>query len=339
MMGGFIGGFISAIAVGTASYNFIPASLLGLALSYAIEISSYLKFGVQMISRIEADMSSVERVLYYTTEVEPEAPDVIPGRDPNTDKWPNEGRIEIKNANMRYRDGPLVLKDVTVSIRGGEKIGVVGRTGSGKSSLMNMLFRINEVEGERAIILIDGVNISTIGTDAVRGGLSIIPQDPVIFSNTIRYNLDPFGKVSEDELHRVLRLVQMDEVVDALPNGLNEEIAEGGENFSQGQRQLLCMGRALLRKPRILVMDEATASIDNKTDAIVQSMIREEFSGATVLTIAHRLNTIMDSDRVLVLDAGRVAEFDSPSVLMGMPDGIFRSMVEKSRTEMGPHVG
>lgn len=195
---------------------------------------------------------------------------------------------------------------------------------------MTALFRITEIESNGGTISIDGVDISKIGLAALRLNLSIIPQDPVMFSNTVRYNLDPFGEKSEYDLWEALKKVQLAEAIAVLPDGLDEQVSEGGENFSQGQRQLMCIARSLLRKPKILVMDEATASIDNTTDAAIQQMIRENFSDATVLTIAHRLNTIMDSDRVLVLDDGCVAEFDSPTALIEQ-GGIFASMVEKSR--------
>jgi len=333
ILGGCIGAFIGGVAVLTAKDGFIPAGWLGLALSYAIEITGFLKHGVRMIATIEADMNSVERVLYYTQNVEPEAPDIIPENDPASGEWPSAGSIEIKNGSMRYRDGPLVLKDVSIQITGGSKIGVVGRTGSGKSSLMNLLFRITEIESDGGSITIDGVDTSTIGTEALRTNLSIIPQDPVMFSNTVRYNIDPFGSSTESEMLDVLQKVQLLDFINALPGGLDEQVSEGGENFSQGQRQLLCIARSLLRRPKILVMDEATASIDNATDAAIQGMIRDNFRNATVLTIAHRLNTILDSDRVLVLDDGRVAEFDTPSNLLAKQNGIFRSMVEKSRSK------
>jgi len=331
VMGGIIGAFIGAIAVGTLESGFIPAGWLGLALSFSIEVTSYLKYGVQMIARLEADMSSVERILYYTDNITPEAPDEIPEKDPTSGTWPLNGEIELSNASMRYRDGPLVLKNLTFSVKGGEKIGVCGRTGSGKSSLMIALFRISEIE-EEGFIKVDGVNIGEIGTAALRMNISIIPQDPVMFSNTIRYNVDPFATKSDDELWDVLKKVEMGEVIAQLPKGLDEMVAEGGENFSQGQRQLLCIARSLLRKPKILVMDEATASIDNETDATIQRMIRENFQDATVLTIAHRLNTIMDSDRILVLDDGNIAELDTPENLLAKESGHFKAMVEKSKT-------
>jgi len=331
VLGGFMGAFIGAVAVGTAPYNFIPAGWLGLALSYSIEVTNFLKHGVRMIATIEAQMNSVERVLYYTNNITPEAPEVIPENDPPAGEWPKDGEIEFQNASMRYRDGPLVLKDLSLTVKPGEKVGVCGRTGSGKSSLMISLFRISEIEDDGGKILIDGVDTRDIGTATLRLNLSIIPQDPVIFSNTVRYNLDPFKESSDEELWDVLKKVHMAEVVARLPGGLDELVAEHGESFSQGERQLLCIARSLLRNPKILVMDEATASIDNATDASIQEMIRENFKDATVLTIAHRLNTIMDSDRVLVLDGGRIAEFDSPKSLLQKEGGQFKAMVERSR--------
>ena len=334
IMGGLVAFFIGGVAVGTIETGFIPAGWLGLALSFAIEMTAYLKFGVQMIARLEADMSSVERILYYTDNIEPEAPDEIPGKDPEPGKWPTAGGIEFSNMSMRYRDGPLVLKNLSFSVNPGEKIGVCGRTGSGKSSLMIALFRISEIESDGKI-LIDGVNTHDIGTYPLRLNLSIIPQDPVMFSNTVRYNLDPFATASDEELWQVLQKVTLGEAIAALPKGLDEEVAEGGENFSQGQRQLLCIARSLLRKPKILVMDEATASIDNETDAKIQEMIRDNFQDATILTIAHRLNTIMDSDRILVLDDGRIAELDTPANLLSKEDGHFKAMVDKSKAAHG----
>jgi ATP-binding cassette subfamily C (CFTR/MRP) protein 1 len=330
VLGGLMGAFIGGVAVATSSSGFIPAGWLGLALSYSIEVTSFLKFGVRMIATVEAQMNSVERVLYYTFNIASEAPDFMPENDPEPGTWPLKGEIELKNASLRYRDGPLVLKDISLKVKAGEKVGVCGRTGSGKSSLMVLLFRISEIEQDGGSVVIDGVDASEVGTSCLRQNLSIIPQDPVIFSNSVRYNLDPFKKATEEELWEVLRKVHMAEVIAMLPKGLDEQVAEGGENFSQGQRQLLCIGRSLLRKPKVLVMDEATASIDNTTDAAIQEMIRENFKEATVLTIAHRLNTIMDSDRVLVLDDGEIVEYDTPEVLLGKKDGYFRAMIDKS---------
>lgn len=328
-LGGVMGAFIGAVAVATS--GFIPAGWLGLALSYSIDVTSSLKMGVRMMATIEAQMNSVERVLYYTNNITPEAAEDVPEKDPAPGTWPSSGEIEIKNASMRYRDGPLVLKDISLKVKSGEKIGVCGRTGSGKSSLMIVLFRISEIEQDGGTVVIDDVNTGDIGLFPLRSNLSIIPQDPIVFSNTVRYNLDPFKKASDEEIWAVLQKVRMDDVIAALPGGLDELVSEGGENFSQGQRQLLCIGRSLLRKPKVLVLDEATASIDNATDNAIQEMIRENFSDATVLTIAHRLNTIMDSDKVLVLDDGRVAEYDTPQNLLQREDSLFKAMVDRSR--------
>jgi len=327
-VGAVMSTFIAGFAVGTS--GFLPAGWIGLALSYSIELTGFLKYGVRSIATVEADMSSVERVLYYTQNVKPEAPAIIPEKEKNLEAWPARGNIKITNASMRYREGPLVLKNITLEAKGGEKIGVVGRTGSGKSSLMALLFRIVEIENDGGAVTIDDVDTSHIGTEILRRRISIIPQDPVLFSSTIKYNLDPFNDAKEEELWTVLEKVQLKTFVNGLPQKLEEPVAEGGENLSQGQRQLICIARALLRKPKILVMDEATASIDNTTDELVQKMIRENFSNATVLTIAHRLNTIMDNNRILVLDSGNIAQFDTPKNLLAV-EGIFKSMVEKSR--------
>lgn len=355
VLGGFIAVFVGGLSLATKDSGFIPAGWLGLSLTYANELSQYLKHGVRMLAQVEADMSSIQRIIYYSENVEPEALPYLPKDPPSAgtkeskvrdesdandlekndvldNVWPANGNIELQNMSMRYRDGPLILKNLNISIFSGERIGVVGRTGSGKSSLMNALFRIVELaEGK---VIISGKNVAEIGTFLLRSNLGIIPQDSVLFSNTLRYNIDPFETAGNDEVWDILKKVQLDDVVRNLDGQLEEMVSEGGENFSQGQRQLICIARALLRKPKILIMDEATASIDNATDALIQQMIRENFEGATILTIAHRLNTIMDSDRVLVLDDGCVAEFDSPGKLLEMEKGIFRALVEKSRKSM-----
>jgi len=327
MIGGFISAFIAGLALATVENSFIPAGWVGLALLESQQATNFLKHGVRMIAHVEANMSSVERVLNMSQKIAPEAPEET-DNDPKDEEWPTEGRITVKGASMRYRDGPEVLKQLSFDIEGGKKIGVVGRTGSGKSSLMTSLFRIVELfEGQ---ITIDDVDISKIGTLPLRSKLSIIPQDPTLFSNTVKYNLDPFANSTEEEIWDVLDKCQLGDVVKKLPGKLEEAVTEGGSNFSQGQRQLLCIARSVLRKPKILVCDEATASIDNETDRLIQEMIRECFKDSTVLTIAHRLGTVMDSDKVLVLDDGKLAEFDSPNKLMKIKGGIFRGMVEAS---------
>lgn len=188
VLGGSVGAIIGGVALATNDIQLIPAGWVGLALSYSIEVTGFLKHGVRMIATVEAEMNSVERVLYYTNNIESEAA-LATNNDPKPVEWPTKGEIQIQSASMRYRDGPLVLKDVSVSIKGGEKIGVVGRTGSGKSSLMSALFRITELDSDGGKILIDGVDIASIGLSPLRLNLSIIPQDPVMFSNTVRYNL------------------------------------------------------------------------------------------------------------------------------------------------------
>ena len=257
--------------------------------------------------------------------------------DPPADAWPSTGAIEFRNASMRYRDGPLVLKKVSLKVNPGARIGVCGRTGSGKSSLMIALFRISDIEDDGGAIMIDGINTKEIGTSTLRLNISIIPQEPVIFSNSVRYNLDPFGACSDAELWEVIEKVQLSEVIAGLPGGFLEVLSESS-SFSQGQMQLLCIARSLLRKPKILVMDETTASIDNETEAAMHKMIRDNFQNATVLTIAHRLNTIMDSDRVLVMNDGRVAEFDTPENLLRQDDSLFKAMIDKRRAAKGQMV-
>jgi ABC-type multidrug transport system fused ATPase/permease subunit len=236
---------------------------------------------------------------------------------------------------MRYRpELDPVLRGVTFEVAPGEKIGIVGRTGSGKSSLIVSLFRI--VEPFQGQIVLDGVDLLTLGLDEVRGRIAAIPQDPVLFSGSVRSNLDPYGRHSDGELWDALGHVALKELVAALPEGLSARVAEGGENFSVGQRQLLCVGRALLRRPRVLVADEATASVDSETDALIQRTIRREFADCTVLTIAHRINTILDSTKVLVMDDGLVKEFDAVPALMGRRDSSFRAMVMEAGAEPSP---
>uniref|UniRef100_A0A8C0IP28 Multidrug resistance-associated protein 1-like n=1 Tax=Chelonoidis abingdonii TaxID=106734 RepID=A0A8C0IP28_CHEAB len=242
--------------------------------------------------------------------------------------WPNKGIIEFINYQARYRtDLDLALQDVSFQTHSKEKVGIVGRTGAGKSTLTNCLFRIIERAGGK--IIIDGIDISTIGLHDLRGNLNIIPQDPVLFSGTLQSNLDPFGKYSDQELWEAVELCDLKNFVQSLPKKLLHEISEGGENLSVGQRQLVCLARALLRKTKILILDEATASVDMETDNLVQSTIRREFHNCTVLTIAHRLHTIMDSERVLVLGSGRIIEFDTPHNLL-LQQGVFSKMVSEA---------
>ena len=276
-----------------------------------------------MMAQTEAQMNSVERIKEYVDTIDPEPPMITDVRPPAG--WPSEGKIEFKDAKLRYRDGPLVMKGVNLSINSQEKIGVVGRTGAGKSTMMIALFRITDLcEGS---ISIDGIDLATLGLEDVRRALCIIPQDPVLFSATVRFNLDPFNESTDEDIWSVLEQVELKDVIENLPNQLEDDVHEGGSNFSVGQRQLICMARALLRHPKILILDEATASLDNETDTFLQQMIRKQFANCTTLTIAHRLNTIMDSTRVCVMDQGIVAEFDTPYNLLHKEGGMFKGMV------------
>ncbi|XP_075035856.1 multidrug resistance-associated protein 1-like isoform X1 [Mixophyes fleayi] len=316
--------FASLFAV-ISRYTLSPG-LVGLSVSYALQVTTYLNWLVRMSSELETNIVAVERVKEYS-DLGQEAPWTIEQTAPESN-WPHEGKIEFQNFCLRYReDLDMALKNINVTVQGGEKIGIVGRTGAGKSSLTLGLFRINEAAAGE--ILIDGYNIAKIGLHDLRFKITIIPQDPVLFSGSLRMNLDPFEKYTDEDIWSALELAHLKTFVSGLPDKLNHECAEGGENLSIGQRQLVCLARALLRKTKILVLDEATAAVDLETDGLIQSTIRKEFEDCTVITIAHRLNTIMDYTRVMVLDRGQIVEFDSPSNLL-QKKGIFYNMAKDS---------
>ncbi|KAM6985056.1 ATP-binding cassette sub-family C member 4-like [Aplochiton taeniatus] len=305
--------------------NDMEAGAVGLALSYAVTLIGMFQWGVRQSAEVENMMISVERVVEYT-ELEREAPWETDKRPPP--EWPEHGLITFDRVNFSYRvDGPLVLRDMAAAFRAKEKVGIVGRTGAGKSSLISALFRLAEPEGR---ISIDGVLTSEIGLHTLRQKMSIIPQDPVLFMGTVRKNLDPFSQHTDEELWNVLQEVQLGAVVEELPNKLETVLAEAGSNFSVGQRQLVCLARAILRRNRILIIDEATANVDPRTDGLIQQTIREKFRECTVLTIAHRLNTIIDCDRIMVLDAGRIQQYDEPYTLLQNQDGPFFHMVQQT---------
>ncbi|KAH8267412.1 hypothetical protein KR018_000796 [Drosophila ironensis] len=323
MVGNLIILFASLFAVLGGQTN---PGLVGLSVSYALQVTQTLNWLVRMTSDIETNIVSVERIKEYG-ETKQEAPWELEADKNKPKNWPEEGRVEFQNFQVRYREGlDLVLRGVSFNIKGGEKVGIVGRTGAGKSSLTLALFRIIESAGGR--IAIDGVDIATMGLHMLRSRLTIIPQDPVLFSGSLRVNLDPFEIKTDDEIWKALELSHLKSFVKSLAAGLNHEIAEGGENLSVGQRQLVCLARALLRKTKVLVLDEATAAVDLETDDLIQKTIRTEFKECTVLTIAHRLNTILDSDKVIVLDKGQITEFASPTELLDNPKSAFYSMAK-----------
>lgn len=322
--------FVLGILVVTSRFSVSP-STGGLVLSYILSVVQMIQFTVRQLAEVENHMNATERVHYYGTQLDQEPPLHI-GNVRET--WPEKGEIVFSNVEMRYRAGlPLVLRGLDLHVKGGERIGVVGRTGAGKSSIMSTLFRLVEISG--GSISIDGVNINQIGLYDLRQRMSIIPQDPTLFKGTVRSNLDPFNKYNDLDLWSALRhadLVGEDQRVEDKTGRihLDSPVDEEGLNFSLGQRQLMALARALVRGSQIIVCDEATSSIDMDTDAKIQRTIAEGFKGKTLLCIAHRLKTIINYDRIVVMDQGQIAELDTPIALFNKRAGIFRSMCDRS---------
>ncbi|KAK6080243.1 ABC transporter [Seiridium cupressi] len=326
--------FTTGVLVVTSRFSVNP-STGGLVLSYILGIVQMLQFTVRQLAEVENGMNAVERLLYYGTQLEEEAPEHTIDVRPS---WPEKGEIIFDNVEMRYRANlPLVLKGMSMHVGGGERIGIVGRTGAGKSSIMSTLFRLVELSGGH--ITIDGLDISTVGLHDLRSRLAIIPQDPTLFRGTVRSNLDPFSEHTDLDLWSALRqadLVPHDTAIDDKdPSRVNLDttVEEDGLNFSLGQRQLMALARALVRGSQIIVCDEATSSVDMETDDKIQNTIATGFRGKTLLCIAHRLRTIIGYDRICVMDAGRIAELDSPAALWKQ-GGIFRSMCDRSGIRM-----
>ncbi|CAH1830393.1 CPS_HP_G0103810.mRNA.1.CDS.1 [Saccharomyces cerevisiae] len=323
----------------------ISAASVGVLLTYVLQLPGLLNTILRAMTQTENDMNSAERLVTYATELPLEASYRKPEMTP-PESWPSMGEIIFENVDFAYRPGlPIVLKNLNLNIKSGEKIGICGRTGAGKSTIMSALYRLNELTAGK--ILIDNVDISQLGLFDLRRKLAIIPQDPVLFRGTIRKNLDPFNERTDDELWDALvrggaiakndlpevKLQKPDE------NGthgkmhkfhLDQAVEEEGSNFSLGERQLLALTRALVRQSKILILDEATSSVDYETDGKIQTRIVEEFGDCTILCIAHRLKTIVNYDRILVLEKGEVAEFDTPWTLFSQEDSIFRSMCSRS---------
>ena len=322
--------FVTGVLVVTSRFNVSP-SIGGLVLSYILSIVQMIQFTVRQLAEVENAMNATERLHYYGTKLDEEPPLHLPGV---RESWPEKGEIVFDNVQMRYREGlPLVLQGLSMTVAGGERIGVVGRTGAGKSSIMSTLFRLVELSG--GSISIDGVNIATVGLQQLRSRLAIIPQDPTLFKGTIRSNLDPFNEHTDLELWSALRqsdLIDADANVDDKSHGrihLDGVVEEEGLNFSLGQRQLMALARALVRGSQIIVCDEATSSVDMETDQKIQRTIATGFKGKTLLCIAHRLKTIINYDRICVLDQGMIAELDTPLALWEK-GGIFKGMCERS---------
>ncbi|XP_071509693.1 ATP-binding cassette sub-family C member 5-like [Diadema antillarum] len=306
------------------THGSIAAAYAGLALSYSVQILGMLQFGTRQAMETIARFTSVERITDYINTLEREEADhschIIP------ENWPKQGGIIFSSIHMRYRPYlPLVLKDLSFQIHAGEKVGIVGRTGSGKSSIAAALFRL--VKAETGRISIDGLDIAGISLRDLRSRISIIPQDPVLFIGTVRYNLDPYNKFSDDDIWDALEKTSMKEKVANAEMQLEGPVMEKGSNFSAGERQLLCLARTLLRGSKIIFLDEATATIDNETDSLIQATIRGEFADRTVLTIAHRLHTVLDSDRIMVLDSGHIVEMDTPDRLLADKQSVFSAMM------------
>ncbi|KAA3483298.1 Multidrug resistance protein ABC transporter family isoform 1 [Gossypium australe] len=302
----------------------IDPSLAGLAATYGLNLNVLQAWVIWNLCNVENKMISVERVLQFSN-IPSEAPLVIEDCRPNPD-WPTKGTIELENLQVQYKPTlPVVLKGITCTFPGEKKIGVVGRTGSGKSTLIQALFRVVEPSGGR--IIIDGVDISAIGLQDLRSRLGIIPQDPTLFQGTIRTNLDPLQQHTDQEIWEVLNKCHLVDIVRRDQRLLDAPVAEDGENWSVGQRQLVCLARVLLKKRRLLVLDEATASIDTATDNVIQETIRKETCRCTVITVAHRIPTVIDNDLVLVLDKGMIVEYDKPKILLEDKSSWFSKLV------------
>ncbi|KAG0003683.1 Canalicular multispecific organic anion transporter 2 [Modicella reniformis] len=361
----FLGSIVvlAASLLAVLSRETLPPSMVGMSLAYALNITQDICWLVKCMCQVQFEMVSVERVNEYCQK-DQEAPNWTDV--PIPDSWPAHGHVVFKNYSTRYRPGmDLVLRNVSFDVKPGERIGIVGRTGAGKSSLTLALFRIIEAansqwdtnttrggsndqkkDGSDVVVMtelekvqaeedggsiwIDDIDIATIGLETLRQHLAIIPQDPTLFVGTVRDNLDPFQQATDTEVWEALDRAHLKDYLVGMPGGLSYEVTHNGDNFSVGQRSLICLARALLRKTKILILDEATAAVDVETDELIQRTIREEFKDRTVLTIAHRIKTIMDYDKILVLDKGRVQEFEAPSQLLNLKDSLFYNLAEQA---------
>ncbi|WCJ26432.1 ABC transporter C family member 10 [Euphorbia peplus] len=316
----------AAFAMISLKHGASSSGFIGMGLAYGLSLNMFLVNSVQFQCLLSTLIVSVERLQQYLL-IPSEAPEVIEDNKPEPN-WPAAGKVEICNLKVRYRpNAPLVLHGISFTIEGGHKIGIVGRTGCGKSTLISALFRL--VEPEEGKIVIDDIDISTIGLHDLRSRLAIIPQDPTLFVGSVRYNLDPLSEHSDQDIWKVVEKCHLKAAIQGKENGLNSPVTQDGSNWSMGQRQLFCLGRALLKRSRILVLDEATASIDNWTDSVIQKTIRTEFAECTIITVAHRIPTVMDCTKVLAISDGKLAEYDEPLKLMSKEGSIFGQLVKE----------
>ncbi|KAL5214771.1 hypothetical protein ABZP36_003923 [Zizania latifolia] len=325
MLSNFVFAFSLTLLVSLPE-GFINPSIAGLAVTYALNLNSQLASIIWNICNTENKMISVERIMQYS-RIPSEAPLLVDYRRP-PNNWPQAGIINIRCLEVRYAEHlPSVLRNISCTIPGKKKVGIVGRTGSGKSTLIQALFRI--VEPRVGTIEIDNIDICKIGLHDLRGRLSIIPQDPTMFEGTVRGNLDPLNEYSDQRVWEILDKCQLGDIVRQNPKKLDSTVVENGENWSVGQRQLFCLGRVLLKRSNVLVLDEATASVDSSTDAIIQETISDEFRDCTVLTIAHRIHTVIDSDLILVFSEGRIIEYDTPLKLLENENSEFSRLIKE----------
>eukprot|EP00253_Pinus_taeda_P012923 PITA_12923 len=314
----------SALAMVLLPKGSFNPGFVGMTLSYGLSLNMSLVSSIHIQWTLANYIVSIEHIKQYM-HIPSEAPAVIEDCRP-PDSWPSHGKVELQDLKIRYRANiPLVLRGITCTFEGGQKIGIVGQIGSGKTTLISAIFRLVEPAGGR--ILIDGLDTTSIGLHDLRSCLGIIPQEPTLFRGTVRFNLDPLSEHSDLTIWEVLNKCQLGDIVRGKVDGLDAPVGDDGENWSVGQRQLFCLGRALLRKSRILVLDEATTAIDNATDAILQTIIRKEFADCTVITIAHEIPAVMDSDMVVSISDGEMVECDHPLKLMEREGSLFGRLV------------
>ncbi|CAJ1971494.1 unnamed protein product [Sphenostylis stenocarpa] len=304
--------------------GFIDPGLAGLAVTYGLNLNTIQAWMIWNLCKMENKIISVERILQYTS-IPSEPPLVIDENQPDS-SWPSNGEVDIQDLQVRYAPHlPVVLRGPTCKFSGGLKTSIVGRTGSGKSTLIQTLFRI--VEPAVGKVMIDNINISLIGLHDLRSRLSIIPQDPTMFEGTVRDNLDPLEEHSDEQIWEALDKCQLGDEVRKKEGKLDCKVSENGENWSMGQRQLVCLGRVLLKKSKVVVLDEATASVDTATDNLIQQTLKQHFSLSTIITIAHRITSVLDSDMVLLLSQGLVEEYDTPTKLLENKSSSFAELV------------